>query len=219
MKYLKMTLLTLLVFLFTGINSVQAFSFNFSGGDDYYPYGYGWNPYYRPYYRPWGYLHPPQLPYFDRSSMVRERQDLMDKNTDAMSRLVELLYGKYDFDRAEAIQLARKIELTSGAALTQNFHPGAVRSYDSRTTPAFWGNEETFKAHAQALKAAARELALELEKTPTVSEGAVLLPKARREYGDNEEKAAVSPAVWDKFNALSSTCEGCHTNFRGRRWW
>lgn len=211
MQFLKMTLLTFLVFLLSGLSSVQAFSFNFSDGDYYHPYG--WH-----IYRPWAYYYPPQLPSYDRSVMVRERQQLMDNHIDAMTRLRDLLYSRYGFDRAEAIQLARKIELTSGTALTRNFHPGAVREHGSRTTPAFWGNEQTFKANAQALQSAASDLASELEKKPTDEEGAVYLPKHRMSDGDSGEMVPVSPAVWEKFNTLSTTCESCHRSFRGRRW-
>ena len=215
MQQLKITLLALVVTLFSGIGSVQAFSFDFGDDDDFY-----YNPYWRPYFRPWvPYYYPPQINTFDRSRMVQRRQELMQENVDAMTRLRELLYGKYDFDRAEAIKLARKIELTSGNALTENFHPGAVRDFDSRTTPAFWGNEQNFKANAEALKAAAGALANELGKQPKAEEGAVFLPKRGAGYGENQEKAAVSPDVWQKFNELSNTCESCHRSFRGRRWW
>lgn len=214
MQYFKSTLLALLALIVTSAGSVQAFSFNFSDGDDY-PYWWGGSP----FYRPWGHFYPPQLPHYDRLTMVRERQEMMGQEMDAMTRLRDLLYGKYGFDRAEAIQLARKIELTSGAALTSNFHPGAVRQYDSRTTPAYWGNEQTFKAHAEALKAAAASLAAELEKKPTEEQGAVYLSTGRTEYGAPDDKTPVSPAIFEKFNTLSNTCEGCHDNFRGHRWW
>ena len=214
MRYLKFTLLTLLASLFIGISPAHSFSFDWGDGDDYFhPY---WG---SPYFRTWNpYYFTPQLNYFDRSAMVRERQEVMGNHYDTMTRLADLLYGKYGFDRAEAIQLARKIELTSGAALTNNFHPGAVRSFDSRTTPAFWGNEKTFRANAQALQAAAGDLADELAKTPTEAEGAVFLNRSRGRYGDEEQREALSPAVWEKFNTMSNICESCHRSFRGPRW-
>lgn len=216
MRHLKMTLLASVASLFIGICSAHAFSFDFGDDDDYYHYPGGWG---GPIYRPvTPYLYPPQLNYFDRSKLVRQRQDRMDRHYDAMTELGELLYGKYGFDRAEAIQLARKIELTSGAALTKNFHPGAIRQSDSRTTPAYWGNEKTFRAYAKALQAAAADLAVELQKQPTAEEGAVFLPKSSMSYGDQEETTPVSPAIWDKYNTLSNACEICHTNFRGHRW-
>lgn len=213
MQHLKLTFLTILAFLVIAVNPVQAFSFNFSDGDYYRPYYWG-----GPVYNPWVRYYPPQLPAYDRSVMVQKRQDLMNKNVDAMSRLRELLYEKYGFDRAEAIQLARKIELVSGAALTKNFHPGAVREHRSHTRPTYWGNEQTFKANAQAMQAAAADLALELEKQPKAGEGAVFLSKRHMSYGDTEEKTPVSPAVWEKFNNLSNTCDSCHQSFRGPSW-
>ena len=172
MRYFKSTLFTLFTFFFIGLSDAQAFSFDF-GDDDYYypPYAgpvynrwYGPPPgYYRP--RPFFYRHP-QLPSYDSSSMVRKRQRVMSEHDNTMNRLYDMLYGNYGFDRAEAVKLSRKIEVTSGSALTDNFHPGAVADYRSRTSPAFWGNEQTFKANAQALQAAAQDLAAELSKKP-----------------------------------------------------
>ena len=220
MQYLKWTLLTLLATLLIASSTALAFSFDFGDGDDYYYRPWWGGPYGQPYYQPWRpYFYPPQLPSFDRHEMVRERQNLMDDHMDAMEMLKEQLYGDYGFDRAEAIRMARKIELTSGTALTRNFHPGAVRQSDSRTTPNYWGNEQTFKANAEALRAAAADLANELAKKPTAKEGAVFLTPRFREDNDAADKTAVSPAIWEKFNTLSNTCESCHRSFRGRRWW
>jgi cytochrome c556 len=114
--------------------------------------------------------------------------------------------------------MARKIELTSGTALTRNFHPGAVRESGSRTTPGYWGNEQQFKANAEALKAAAADLANELAKQPKSGKGAVLLAPRFRDDNNAPQKTAVSPAIWEKFNTLSNTCESCHRSFRGRSW-
>jgi len=220
MQYLKWTLLILLATLLIASSTALAFSFDFGDDDDFYYRPWWGGPYAQPYYQPWRpYFYPPQLPSFDRHEMVRERQNLMDDNMDAMEQLSELLYGKYGFDRAEAIRMARKIELTSGTALTRNFHPGAVRESGSRTTPGYWGNEQAFKANAEALKAAAADLARELAKQPKAEDGAVFLAPRFRDDNDAPEKTAVSPAIWEKFNTLSDTCESCHRGFRGRRWW
>mgnify|MGYP001818781106 FL=1 len=203
-------LLILCLLSIAPLNLAVAFNFDF-GDNDYHPY---WgNPYFRPI-TPYYYM--PQLPMYDRSTMVRRRQEQMSHNADAMSELEELLYGRYGFDRAEAIKLAKKIELASGRALSQNFHPGAVRDMNSHTTPTYWGNEETFRANALALQQAARELAMELEKKPTAEEGAVLLNK--RWTAGKDDRAAVSPSVWDKYNNLSNTCNSCHQSFRGPSW-
>jgi cytochrome c556 len=210
-----MTLLTFLVFFFMGISNAQAFSFDFGDDDDYYPY---WGPAYSPWGPPPTYYYP-RLPGYDRSAMVQKRQQMMGLHDNTVDRLGELLYGSYGFDRAEAIKLARKIELTSGLVLTSNFHPGAVAAFRSHTTPALWGNERTFKANALALQAAAIDLAKELEKQPTAEEGAVYLPKRSRSFGPEEsETVPVSAGIWEKYNALSNVCIVCHNGFRGRDW-
>jgi cytochrome c556 len=217
----------MLIVLFVSIENVHAFSFNF-GDDDYY------NPYYAPAFNPWvappppvyfyrprPYFIPPQMNNYDSSTMVRKRQEVMDNHDTAMNRLFDMLYGDYGFDRAEAIKMARKIEVTSGSAITANFHPGAVVDFHSKTSSAFWGNEQTFNAHAQALKAAAEALAIELAKEPGPEEGAVVIPGRginRDRDSENPDGVVVSPQIWEKFNHLSTTCEGCHDNFRGGRW-
>ncbi len=213
MQHIKNTLLTFLVFFFFGMNSAQAFSFDF-GDDDDYPY---WGHPYSPWVVPSVYY--PRIPSYDRSTMVRNRQDIMDTHDETMNQLRELLYGRYGFDRAVAIKLARKIELISGTALTGNFHPDTVSTFSSRTTPNLWGNEQAFKANAQALQAAAKDLARELEKQPTAEEGAVSLPRRSIAYRrDEPETVTVSAGIWEKFNTLSNVCVSCHTGFRRPGW-
>ncbi len=214
MQYIQNTLLTLLVFFFMGINSAQAFSFNFGDDDDYPHWGYSYSPWVAPpvYYYP-------RIPSYDRSTMVRNRQRIMDTHDETMNELNELLYGRYGFDRAVAIKLARKIVRTSGASLTGNFHPDSVSTFSSRTSPALWGNEQTFKANAQALQAAAIDLAKELEKQPTAEEGAINLPKRSIAFGrDEPETVNVSAGIWEKFNTLSNVCVSCHRGFRRPNW-
>ncbi|MDX2507547.1 MAG: cytochrome c [Gammaproteobacteria bacterium] len=219
MRHIKNILLTFLVFFLTGISFAHAFSFDFGDDDDYHPY---YNPYWGSAYNPW--VAPPayyyrRLPSYDRSTMVQNRQRIMSTHNETMNRLSELLYGRYEFNRAEAIKLARKIELISGTALTGNFHPDAVSVYRSRTTPALWGNEQTFRANAQALQAAAKDLAKELEKQPTAEEGAIYMPEKSKTFGrDEPDTVPVSAGIWEKFNTLSNVCESCHTGFRGSNW-
>ncbi len=213
MQHIKNTLLTFLVFFFLGISSAQAFSFDFGDDDDYPYWGYRYSPWVVPsvYY--------PRIPSYNRSTMVRNRQQIMDTHDETMNELSELLYGRYGFDRAVAIKLARKIELTSGAALTGNFHPDTVSTFSSRTTANLWGNEQAFKANAQALQAAAKDLAKELEKQPTSGEGAVSLPRRSITYSrDEPETITVSAGIWEKFNTLSNVCVSCHTGFRRPGW-
>lgn len=214
MRHFINTLLIFLVFFFMGISSAQAFSFDF-GDDDNYPY---WGRPYSPWVAPPAYYFP-RLPSYDRSSMVQKRQRVMSDHDKSMHELKEMLYGKYGFDRAVAIKLARNIELTSGSALTGNFHPGAVSAFRSRTTSALWGNEQTFKANALALQAAARDLATELAKQPTAEEGAVHLPRRSIAFDqDKPETVPVSAGIWEKYNNLSTICESCHSGFRGPKW-
>ena len=202
---------------------VQAFSFgdsNFSFGDD------NWRPYYGgPYGAPgWGNAPPPgyfqpQLPSYDRQVMRMRRQAQMNDHNEAMDDLGRMLYGKQGFDRTKAVQMARSIEGAAGDVMLGNFHPGAVATSGSHTSPALWANQAAFKANADALKAAAGALADELSKSPSAEEGALMLKPARA-IGSSEQPApvAVSPAIWDKFNELNQVCSNCHRGFRGPSW-
>ena len=185
----------------------QAFSFDF--GDDHPP---TWiETYGQPAPR---YYYHPQINSFDRSRMIDRRQGRMQRRATTMNQLSDLLSGRYGFDREQAIRLARGIEQSAGHALSRNFHPGAVIDDYSRTTRSLWGNEETFRQYAVSLQTAAKELAEELAKEPTQEEGAVYL-RAPRERGEGEvSSVAVSPKVWEKYSAVSSTCNSCHRSFR-----
>jgi cytochrome c556 len=211
---------------------------NFSFGDDDDWWGPGWgNPYlggpygrpgwgdprwgnggtgrgWGPGYGPWGpgpYGMPPRLGSFDRTKMRLDRQRQMSNHDDAMEELGDMLYGRYNFDREKAIELAREIESGAGMALVRNFHPGSIATDESHTTPAFWGNEATFKANADALKTAATALAEELAKRPTDEEGAVY-----SDHGRGDEP--VSPDIWEKFHDVANSCRACHATFRGPKW-
>lgn len=216
MRYFTKTMLIILLYAILGISTAQAFSFDF--GDDDYPYWRG-PQYYRPWVAPPLYYYP-RLPSFDRSSMVRNRQRRMENFDTTMERLDDLLYGSRGFDRAEAIKLARKIEMTSGMVLTDKFHPGSVVDFRSDASTALWGNEQVFKANALAMEAAASDLAMEFEKQPTAEEGAVDLPKRRSRFDrddDGPETVQVSAGIWQKYNVLSNICLSCHGRFR-RGW-
>jgi cytochrome c556 len=145
--------------------------------------------------------------------MRQKRQRQMSNHGDAMEELGDMIYGRYRFEREEAIELARQIEAAAGPALIRNFHPGAIATDGSHTTPAFWGNEATFKANADALKAAAGALADELEKG-LEEEGAGTTDGAR---GWRYEKP-VSPEVRNRFKQVANTCRACHATFRGPEW-
>lgn len=218
-----------------GAGQALAFSFSFDDDDDYYHPGWG-VPYAPPGWagaqqwappanlQPWN--SPPQqywyprLPSYDRSVMRQNRQRQMSNFDDAMNELRDMLYGNADFDRTRAIQLARKIEATSGRALAGNFHPGSVATAGSHTSPRLWGNEEAFKANTESLKTAAGVFAEELGKRPTDEEGAVYLSQRSEKFGKagQRKEVPVSPQIWKKFNELSDTCVACHSVFRGPGW-
>ena len=176
--------------------------------------GRGWGPGYAPAYGPWGagpYGMPPRLGSFDRTKMRLDRQRQMSNHDDAMEELGDMLYGRYRFEREKAIELAREIEAGAGHALVRNFHPGSIATDESHASPAFWGNEATFKANADALKTAAAALAEELARRPTDEEGAVY-----SDHGRGDEP--VSPDIWAKFNDVANACRACHATFRGPKW-
>jgi len=201
-----------------GAAGAHAFSFDF-GDDDYYPV---WG---APMYGPpgSGYYLPPRLSSYDRHSLKMNRQDKMSDHQDALNELSAMLYGGKGFDRNEAVQLARKIQSESGIRLSRNFHPGAVVTSGSRALPSVWQNQEAFKGYADSLSQAAGALAEALVVQPK-PENAILLPNRNAAFNckkDDEActKVAVDPSVWEKFNNLSATCEGCHVGFRGFGWW
>ena len=178
------------------------------GGPNYYP-------------RPGGYYYHPRISPYDRNTMRQKRQAHMSNHDDAMDGLADMLYGKFRFDREEAIELAREVEASSDQNLLRNFHPGAIATRDSRTAPTLWGNEKAFKSYVDALKVAAVALAKELEKRPATEEGK-LYPRSskgfeyRRSFGNDAEP--ISSEVFTKFNELASTCQTCHSYFRIPGW-
>jgi len=208
-----------LFFLFLFASSANAFSFDFGDDDDdYWRYAYWGNPN-QPWVAPNGMYFYPRLPYFERSRMVDNRQAMMGRRYNAMEELGSMLYGRNGFDRAEAIKMARHIEATSGQTMTDDFHPGAIATYSSRTTLSLWGNQEAFRANAFVLQQAAKALAEEFEKHPPEEQGAVFLPQGVDRFGpQSTKKVAVSPDVWEKFNVLSNVCDSCHRGFRGFDW-
>ena len=209
--------------------SAQA-GFSFGDDDDWRGPGWG-NPYWGtpyaapgwgyPAYGPWGapppYYLPPRLDSYDRSMMRLGRQRQMGRHSDAMDELGDMIYGRYRFERAEALELARQIEAGAGDALMRNFHPGAIATDGSHTTPAFWGNEATFKSNADALQAAARALADELEKGLQTAEEEETAQADRysRRWRDEEP---VPAEVRKKFNQVANACRACHATFRGPEW-
>jgi len=204
-KLLTVSLPVISLILYSG--AAQAFSFDF--GDDHPP---TWiETYGQPAPR---YYYYPQINSFDRSRMIDHRQNRMQRRATTMNQLSDLLSGRYGFDREKAIKLARGIEQTAGYSLTRNYHPGAVIDDYSRTTRALWGNEEVFRQSAMSLQAAARALAEELAKEPSQQEAAVYILAQRKPGEDTASTIPVSPKIWEKYNAVSNTCNACHRSFR-----
>ena len=196
---------------------VHAFSFDF-GDDDYYPVwgvpGYGAAP---------GHYLPPRLPSYDRHSLKMARQGMMSDHQDALNELSAMLYGGKGFDRSEAVKLARYIQSGAGIKMQRNFHPGSVATSGSRALPSVWQNQEGVKAYADSLSAAAGALAEALVIQPPPEKGIMLRKRDAAFSCEDDDEAckqvAVDPTVWQKFNDLSATCEGCHVGFRGFGWW
>ncbi|MEA3244027.1 MAG: cytochrome c [Pseudomonadota bacterium] len=170
-----------------------------------------------------GYPYSGYGPGLDRT---HERQSEMHDHKAAMQSVARMLSGRRTFDRAEAIGLAREIEASAGENLMRLFKPGDWRR--SPLSRARIGDDlETFKAHAEALKEAAGELADELEKQPGAEDiraGRAWSPDWRRSrrglgMGDTysrwrNEGGAVTKEVFDAYTKLRATCHGCHANFR-----
>ena len=138
----------------------------------------------------------------------------------AMQSVGRMLSGRRSLDRARAIGLAREIEASAGENMARLFEPS-----DRRMSPlsrARIGEEmEAFKANAEALQQAARELADALEQRPSTEDiraGRAWSPDWRRggpyrsRWGS--ERGAVMKQVFDAYTKLRGTCIGCHANFR-----
>jgi len=149
-----------------------------------------------------------------------------------MRDLDRMLSGRHPFNRAEATRMAREIEASAGENLWRLFRPGDWRE-GSRSTAIIWGDMDSFKSRAEALKAAAGELADELEKRPTAedyTEGRAVMPDWRTQFGDapwergpwdggpysqwGNRGGAVSKEAYDAYLKLRDTCHSCHASFR-----
>ncbi len=177
---------------------------------------------------PWG--GGPYYPYggYGGRDLIHQRQVEMRDHEQAMRDVGHMLSGRRPFDRVEATRLAREIEATAGENLWRMFRPGDWRM-GSRSSSIIWGDMDRFKSHAEALKAAAGQLADELEKRPTAEEyagGKAVVPDWRLErYGAapweggpysrwGNRGGAVTKEVYDAYLKLEDTCHGCHANFR-----
>ena len=175
---------------------------------------------------PWSEPGYPDSGYGPGLYRTHQRQSEMNDHRAAMRSVARMLSGRRSFDRAEAIGLAREIEASAGENLVRLFKPGESRR--SPLSRARIGEEmETFRAHAEALKKAAGELADELEKQPSGEDiwaGRAWSPdwrRSRRGWGMDgpysqrrNEGGAVTREVFGAYNKLEATCHGCHASFR-----
>ena len=155
-------------------------------------------------------------------AMKRDRQKLMRNHGHAMDELENIIEGRKRFDRLEATRLAREIEAGAGENMWRLYEPASVAAPGSRAAPPIWGNFETFKANANALKLTAGALADELEKRPTQTdfyqEGVWVPPRSSglgnlwgQRGGDMTHEAIA------EYVRLGRICTVCHLNFRTSR--
>ncbi len=154
---------------------------------------------------------------------MHTRQSTMLDHRDAMQSLGRMLSGRRAFDRAEAIGMARQIEASAGENLTRLFKSGDWRG-NPLSRARVGDNMDVFKAHAEALKTAAGELADALEKQPGAED-----VRASRAWSPNWTRRGryrsfwgsrdVMPTkpVYDAYIKLRASCDGCHVNFRTSR--
>lgn len=158
---------------------------------------------------------------FRGMDQTHQRQSQMRDHRAAMQSLGRMLSGRRNFDRAEAIALAREIEASAGDNLTRLFKT----SGDWRRSPlsrARVGDDiDIFQSHANALQLAAGELADQLEKQPSAEDirsGRAWSPdwSRGRPYRSHwrDDNSALNREVFNAYNNLRSTCNGCHANFR-----
>ena len=180
---------------------------------------------------PWG-----GGPYGHRSgAMTHDRQILMTEHGNTMRKIKRMFDGRRTFDRTEATKAAREIEAGAGENLWRLYAPGS-RGMGSRSAPTVWGSFDTFKSHAEALKAAARDLADALEERPTAKDWqsgqAFMPPRSARRFGPwggpwggggpydrwGQQGGGISTEAIAAFNKLKAVCHDCHANFRFSRW-
>ena len=155
-------------------------------------------------------------------SMKRDRQQLMRNHGHAMDDLEAMIDGRRRFDRLEATKLAREIEAGAGENMWRLYPPASVAAPGSRTAPPIWGNFETFKANANALKQTAGALADHLEKRPgpaDVQEG-VWVPRRSPGFGNvwGREGGDITHEAIAEYIRLGRICTVCHLNFRTSRY-
>ena len=152
------------------------------------------------------------------NTMKRDRQKLMRNHGHAMDELEAIIDGRRRFDRLEATKLAREIEAGAGENMWRLYEPASVAARGSRTAAPIWGNFETFKANANALKQTAGALADELEKRPTAEDyqEGVWIPPRSSGFGNlwGQRGGDMTQEAIAEYIRLERICTVCHLDFR-----
>jgi cytochrome c556 len=174
---------------------------------------------------PWSGADFPGGAYGPGLDRMRQRQNEMQDHKAAMHTVGRMLAGQRNFDRAEAIRLARTIEASSGENLVGSFESGDQRG-NPLSRARIGQNMEAFTAQAEALKQAAADLANALEQQPSSADvwsGRAWSPDwyrsrgnrwMRGPYGGGYDNDAVTPEALEAYNRMRATCHGCHAGFR-----
>ena len=169
-----------------------------------------------------GYYGPSYYGEHGPQAMKRDRQKLMRNHGMAMEELESVIEGRKRFDRLEATKLAREIEAGAGENMWRLYEPASVATTGSRTAAPIWGNFDTFKANANALKQTAGSLADELEKRPTVTDvqEGVWVPPRSSGYGNlwGQRDGDMTREAIAEYIRLGRICTVCHLNFRTSRY-
>lgn len=178
---------------------------------------------------PWSESGFPGSGYGPSLNRMRERQNEMQDHKAAMHAVGRMLSGQRNFDRAEAIRLARTIEASSGENLVKMFEPGDQRG-NPLSRARIGEDMEAFTAQAEALQQAAGDLANALEQQPSPEDiwaGRAWSPDWYRSRGNwgsrgpygmyggrGYDNDAVTMEALDAYNRMRATCHGCHAGFR-----
>lgn len=122
----------------------------------------------------------------EATGVVKERMDLMERQKDDMKVIVPMAKGQVPFDAEKAAEAAHDIELT--AKKIHELFPEGTGGHPSEAKPDVWTKWEEFTENAEALGAAAKDLAVALE--------------------------AGAPDWKAKFKGVIDACKTCHKTFR-----
>jgi cytochrome c556 len=166
---------------------------------------------------------------FDR---MHQRQTTMQNHKSAMHAVGRMLAGQRNFDRAEAIRLARAIQASAGEDMMNMFKPGDQRG-NPLSRAMIGENMAAFGAQAEAMEQAAGDLADALETQPSPEDiwaGRAWSADWYRSRGNRGRRGpygayggpdydndAVTMEALGAYNRLRATCHGCHAGFRSPR--